>query len=97
MDIKSNEKMNIQVALDVLEISLDEIELTKIDQDYIKRKYHKLALKWHPDKNDEIDAKEKFQIISEAYDYLSNELRVLNGEKDYSNTSEPFVSSSDSK
>lgn len=97
MDIKSNEKMNIQVALDVLEISLDEIELTKIDQDYIKRKYHKLALKWHPDKNDEIDAKEKFQIISEAYDYLSNELRVLNGENDYSNTSEPFVSSSDSK
>jgi hypothetical protein len=69
-----NEKMNIQMALDELEISLDNIELTKIDHEYIKKKYHKLALKWHPDKNNDLFAKEKFQKISEAYDYLSNEL-----------------------
>ena len=30
-----NEKMNIQKALDELEISLDNIELTKIDHEYI--------------------------------------------------------------
>lgn len=96
-------EMNIQKALDELEISLDQIELTKLDQEYIKKKYHKLALKWHPDKNDEMNAKEKFQKISEAYDYLSNELNILNdthiqNEKtNNSNTCDPFVSSLDSK
>ena len=73
-----NEKMNIQMALDELEISLDNIELTKIDHEYIKKKYHKLALKWHPDKNSDLYAKEKFQKISESYDYLTNELNILN-------------------
>lgn len=97
MSINKNDEMNIQQALDELEISLDEIELTKIDQEYIKKKYRKLALKWHPDKNDDENAKEKFQKINEAYDYLSNELRILNGETEDSNTSEPFVSSFDSK
>jgi len=92
----NNDKMNIQIALEELEISLDEIELTKLDQEYIKKKYHKLALRWHPDKNNEDNAKEKFQRINEAYDYLSNELRLINGQEN-SNTSEPFVSSSTSE
>jgi hypothetical protein len=94
----NNDKMNIQIALEELEISLDEIELTKLDQEYIKKKYHKLALRWHPDKNSEDNAKEKFQRINEAYDYLSNELRLINVEtENNSNTSEPFVSSSTSE
>ena len=42
MDIK-DDKMNIQKALDELEISLDVIEVqnnkTKIDKKYIKKKY----------------------------------------------------------
>ena len=37
MDSNDNEKMNIQIALDELDISLDEIELTKLDQEYIKK------------------------------------------------------------
>jgi len=89
-----DDKMNIQKALDELEISLDNIELTKLDQEYIKKRYHKLALKWHPDKNNDNSANAKFQKINEAYDYLSNELYILNGD---SNTSDPFVSSNDSK
>ena len=93
---EENGKMNLQIALDELEISLDEIELTTLNQEYIKKKYHKLALKWHPDKNDDANAKEKFQKINEAYDYLSYELRIINGQ-DISNTSGPFVSSSVSK
>lgn len=91
----SDNNMNIQKALEELEISLDEIELTKLDHEYIKKKYRKLALKWHPDKNNEEYAKDKFQKISEAYDYLSNEL--TNGLGETSNTSNPFVSSFDSK
>ena len=82
-----NEKINIQKALDELEISLDNIELTKIDHEYIKKKYHKLALKWHPDKNNDLYAKDKFQKINEAYDYLTNELYILNNDTEYSNTS----------
>ena len=52
-----NEKMNLQLALDELEISLDDIELTNLNQEYIKKQYRKQALKWHPYKNDDIIAK----------------------------------------
>jgi hypothetical protein len=93
MDFNSKDKLNIQKALDELEISLDDIDLTKLDHEYIKKKYHKLALKWHPDKNNEKYAKEKFQKISEAYDYLTNELYILNCDTKNSNTSDDFVSS----
>jgi hypothetical protein len=91
--------MNLQNALDELEISLDKIELTKINHEYVKKKYHKLALKWHPDKNNEIHAKEKFQKINEAFDYLTNELHILNNDTECVNTSNTnvFVSYKESK
>ena len=44
--------MDIQQALDLLEISLDNIPMSDLTQEYIKKKYHKMALKHHPDKND---------------------------------------------
>ena len=41
-------------------------------ENQIKKAYHKLSLKWHPDKNDSEEAKSKFQEISEAAAVLSD-------------------------
>ena len=38
----------------------------------IQKAYRKLANKYHPDRNDSSEAKEKFQSIQEAYDVLSD-------------------------
>lgn len=91
-----NEEMNINNALDILNISLDQIKLTNITQEYLKKQYHRMALKWHPDKNGNSEvAKKYFQKINEAYEYLSVELSIL--DEDYSNTCFDFVSSNDIK
>ena len=37
----------------------------------IKKAYRKLANKYHPDRNDSSEAKEKFQLIQEAYEVIS--------------------------
>uniref|UniRef100_A0A8C4UKX2 J domain-containing protein n=2 Tax=Falco TaxID=8952 RepID=A0A8C4UKX2_FALTI len=41
-------------------------------QDDVKKSYHKLALKWHPDKNpsNREEAEKKFKAVGEAYKVL---------------------------
>ena len=60
--------MNIQKALGILELDCDIKYLTT---ETLKKKYYKLALKNHPDKNGNT---QKFQEINEAYVFLNNNL-----------------------
>jgi len=55
----------------------DYYEVLNVDRnatrDEIKNKYRKLALQFHPDRNKNVDAEEKFKEISEAYAVLSDD------------------------
>jgi len=84
--------MDIQIACNLLDIDdLTRGNYTNLTYDYVKRKYHKMALKWHPDKNgNTVEATERFQKINEAYTYLITELELTN---DNDNDND-FVSSS---
>jgi hypothetical protein len=64
--------MTWQLALDELEIW--ETDVPTMDQEFVTKKYRKLALKWHPDKNKDPNATDKFQQINEAHNYLLREL-----------------------
>lgn len=59
-------KMNQFNPYRVLQVSQD------ADEQAIKKAYHTLAMKWHPDKNSNPSANEMFQNITRAYDILKD-------------------------
>jgi hypothetical protein len=64
--------MNYLLAFEILEIDINKKDITL---EYIKKKYHKQALKYHPDKNgNTCESNDKFKQINEAYDYLKREI-----------------------
>lgn len=67
--------MNSKKAYELLEIDPSQI----INVKYLKKQYHKQALLNHPDKNGNTEeSKIKFQMLSEAYDYLKRETQYGN-------------------
>ena len=58
------QSMDIHTARTILQLQPNS------DAAEIKRQYHKLALKFHPDKNKHPDANQKFQEVNEAYQFL---------------------------
>ena len=74
--------MDYQKAIDILEIDINNTEFKSSSSSsssaYLKRCFHKQALKYHPDKNgDTPESTERFKLINEAYDFLKRENDIL--------------------
>lgn len=78
--------MNYKDAFEILEIDLSVVNINEITLDYLKKQYRRLALKNHPDKNNNTPGSTiRFQQINEAYDYLRRELKHLSDDDDDDN------------
>lgn len=71
--------MDYKIAFEILEIDITKTNYNDITIELIKKKYHKLALQNHPDKNgNTLESNEKFKQINEAYNYLKREIKNIN-------------------
>ena len=68
--------MNYQKACKLLHVDTNE----PLSTEKLKSHYRTSALKYHPDKNKSPNAKEEFQNINEAYQYLQKYSNTTTGE-----------------
>jgi hypothetical protein len=83
--------MDYQKAFKILEIDLTKTDFKDVTITFLKKKYHKLALQHHPDKNgNTCESNEQLQKINEAYDYLKREIHYINPDfiEEYSDSSQ---------
>jgi curved DNA-binding protein CbpA len=80
--------MNLKEALTTLEIE----NVSTLTLDSLKKRYHKMALQNHPDKNGNTpESTQHFQRIQEAYELLKREISILNGDMKNQNIDENTV------
>lgn len=72
--------MNLEKAINILQLTIP------FSLNNLKRNYHKLSLKLHPDKNNSVTATSDFQELKDAYDFL----------KDYDFKNETYYTTSSS-
>ena len=84
--------MNYNKAINILKLSYN------FNEKELKHQYYLKALLYHPDKNQDLDAKTKFQEILEAYNFLNKYKNFLNeseqseeNENSYSNILDKFI------
>jgi len=66
--------MDLQEALNIFEIE----NVSNLSQESLKKKYHKLALQNHPDKNGNTpESTQHFQRIQESYEVLKREISFI--------------------
>ncbi len=75
-------------------MKLDYFEVMEVEksasQDDIKQAYRRLASKYHPDRNESVDAVERFQSIQQAYEIISDpQKRKLYIDQEYTEVMNP--------
>uniref|UniRef100_A0A6C0B9K8 J domain-containing protein n=1 Tax=viral metagenome TaxID=1070528 RepID=A0A6C0B9K8_9ZZZZ len=77
--------MDIITACNILEIET----IKDLTMDQLKKKYHKMALQNHPDKNGNTpESTKKFQLIQEAYELLKQEICFFDEREERENEGE---------
>jgi len=63
----------------------------KSSKDDIKKAYRKLSMQYHPDRNSEPGAEEKFKAVAEAYEVLSDDQKRQKYDNPQSQQGNPFM------